>query len=95
MRQGEPLPRGAGGQQHRGGRGGLAVTERGHVVLDELERVVDGEQCGDVSAGRVDVEVDLLVRLLGLQEQHLRAHEVGHGVVDRSAEEDDALAQKA
>ena len=45
--------------------------------------------------GRVDVEVDVLVGLLGLEEQQLGADQVGDGVVDRGAEEDDALSQEA
>ena len=94
VRQREALALGPGRQQHRGGRGGLAEAEGGDVGLDELERVVDGEQRRDLAAGRVDVEVDVLVRLLGLEEEHLGADQVGHGVVDRRAEEDDALTQQ-
>src|SRR6185437_3049784 len=92
--QGEPLAPGPGGQQDGGGRCGLAEAEGGHVRLDVLHRVVDGEQRGDVAAGRVDVQVDVLVRLLRLQEQQLGAHQVGHGVVDGGAEEDDPFLQQ-
>ncbi len=45
--------------------------------------------------GRVDVEVDVLVGLLRLEEEQLRADQVGDRVVDRRAEEDDALLQQA
>ena len=95
VRQGEALALGAGGQQHRGGRGGLAEAEGRDVGLDELHRVVDREERGDVAAGRVDVEVDVLVGVLGLQEEHLGADQVGDGVVDRRAQEDDPLLQQA
>ena len=40
------------------------------------------------------IEVDVLVRLLGLEEEHLRADQVGHRVVHRCAQEDDALTQQ-
>src|SRR5206468_11456111 len=42
----------------------------------------------------VDVERDLLVGILRLQEQQLGDDEVGDLVVDRSADEDDALLQQ-
>ena len=48
--KGVALP-GPPGQDDRRGRGGLPVTERRYVVLDELHGVVDGEQGRDVAAG--------------------------------------------
>ena len=78
------LPLVPGRQQHGRRRGRLAEAEGRHVGLDELHGVVDGEQGGDVAARRVDVEVDVLVRLLGLQEEQLGADQVGHRVVDRA-----------
>src|SRR5467141_3465160 len=49
---------------------------------------------GSVTAGAVDVEIDLLVRILALQEQHLRDHHVRHVVVDGRAEEHDAVLEQ-
>jgi hypothetical protein len=69
----------------------LSVAEGLDVVLDVLERVVDGEEAGDVAAGRVDVDADVLVRVLRLEIQQLGADQVGDRVVDRGAEEDDEL----
>src|SRR4029453_7164009 len=43
---------------------------------------------------RVDVELDVLPRVLAIQEQELRDDQVGNVVVDRRAEEDDALLQQ-
>ena len=45
--------------------------------------------------GRVDVEVDVLLRVLGLEEQQLGDDQVGDVVVDRRAEEDDAVLEQA
>jgi hypothetical protein len=53
------------------------------------------EQRGDVATGAVDVDVDVLVRVLGLQVDELRADQVGDGVVDRRAQEDDVLLEQA
>ena len=44
--------------------------------------------------GRVDVEGDVLVGVLGLQEDELGADEVGRDLVDRAADEDDALLEE-
>ena len=62
--------------------------------LHERHRVVDGEQADHVAAGRVDVEVDRLVGVLGLEEQQLGDDQVGDLVVDRRAQEHDAFAQQ-
>ena len=78
----------------RRGGGGLAHHDRGHVGLDVLHRVVDREQRRDDPARRVDVQVDVLVGVLGLQVQQLRHDQVADLVVDRGAQEDDALLQQ-
>ncbi len=54
-----------------------------------------GEQRRHVPARRVDVKVDVLVRVLGLQVQELRHDEVADRVVDRRAEEHDPVLQQA
>src|SRR5215211_7819463 len=48
----------------------------------------------DRAARRVDVDRDVLVRVLRLQVQELRDDEVGDLVVDRRAEEDDPLVEQ-
>ena len=48
----------------------------------------------DRAAGRVDVEPDVLVGVLGGEQQQLRADRVGDLVLDLRAEEDDPLAQQ-
>ena len=49
----------------------------------------------DRPARRVDVEVDVLGRVLGGQQQDLRAQPVGDVVVDLRPQEDDALGEQA
>src|SRR5215218_4289271 len=95
MGKAEALARGPGGQQHGRGRGGLAHAGGGHVGLDVLHGVVDGQQGRDRPPGRVDVELDVLVRVLRLQVEQLGHDQVGHRVVDRRAQEDDPLVQQA
>ena len=57
-------------------------------------RVVDRQPVVDGAARRVDVDRDVLVRIIGLQVQQFGDSEVRDLVVDRRAEEDDPLAQK-
>src|SRR5439155_24321591 len=64
-------------------------------AVDELHGVVDGHAGGHRATGRVDVEVDVALGVLGGQQQHLRGQLVGDDVVDLAAEEDDPLAQQA
>ena len=53
-----------------------------HVVGDQAHRVVDRQAGADRAAGRVDVQADVGARVLGRQQQQLRAHPVGDRVVD-------------
>src|SRR6185503_5415367 len=46
-------------------------------------------------AGRVDVELDVLVRIFALQKQELRDHDIGDIVVHLTAEEHDAILEQA
>ena len=94
VREDEALARRAGREQHRRGRRGLADADRLHVGLDVLHRVVDREQPGDLAARRVDVHRDVLVGIFGLEEQQLGDDEVRDRVVDRRAEEDDAVVRE-
>src|SRR5690606_31954765 len=66
----------------------------GHVVADPLHGVEDRHAGVDGAAGRVDVEVDVLVRVLRVQQQHLRADRVGVLVTYLGAEEDDPVRQQ-
>src|SRR3546814_4457348 len=56
--------------------------------LDDLHGVVDRHAGGDDAAGRVDVQADVLLGVLGLEEQHLRDDDVGDVVVDAADQED-------
>ena len=93
--QGEALALGAGGQQVGAHGGALADAVGDDVVLHELHGVVDGQARGDAAAGAVDVDLDVLVRVLALEEEHLGHDGVGHVVVDGGAQEDDVVLQQA
>ncbi len=67
----------------------------GDVAAQHLHGVVDGEQGGHVAAGGVDVEADVLARVLGLEVEELGDDQVGDVGVELGAEEDEALLEQA
>ncbi len=89
------LALGAGREQERAHRGRLPHADGRHSGLHVLHGVVDREAGRDRAARRVDVEDDVLVGVFGLEEQHLGDDDVGDVVVDRRAEEDDAVLEQA
>src|SRR6185437_13035053 len=95
IRQRETLALGAGHQQQRGCAAGLPDAHGADIRLDELHGVVDGQAGRHHAARAVDVELDVLVRVLRFQEQHLRHDHVGDVVVDRAHQEDDAFLKQA
>ena len=95
VRQRHPLSFRAAGEQERAHRHRDADADRLHVRLDELHRVVDREPVVDRAARRVDVDRDVLVRVLGLEVEELGDDQVRDLVVDGRAEEDDPLVEQA
>ena len=61
---------------------------------DKLHGVVDGETCGDRAAGRVDVEMDVLVRVFRLEKQQLGDDQVGHVILNRAHAENHSLLEQ-
>src|SRR5665647_365581 len=94
VRGGVTLALGTRGEQELPHRCGHADRHRRDVGLDVLHRVVDRHARGDRAARGVDVQVDVLVRVLGGQQHHLRADRVGVLVPHLGAQPDDPLAQQ-
>jgi len=85
----------ASGEEYRAHAGGLADANGAHVGFHELHGVVDRKTRAHHSAWRIYVERDVLLGILGLEEQHLCDHDVCHIVIDRADDEDDALLEEA
>lgn len=49
----------------------MPQTDCRHGRLDVLHCIVDGEACGYAAAGRIDVEIDRFLRVLGFEEEEL------------------------
>ena len=84
----------AGAEQERAHARRLPQAERRDRRPDILHGVVDRETRGDRPAGRIHVEVDVLLRVLGLQKEHLRDHQVGDLVGDLGAQKHDTVLQE-
>src|SRR5690606_12295451 len=84
----------AGRQQDRADGDGLADAGGRDGGLDEPHGVVHREHRGQLATLAVDVEVDLLFRVLRLEVQQLRDQRVGHPRIDRRAQIDDAFGQQ-
>ena len=89
------MPFGASGEQEGTHAGGEAVADGHHVRGDLLHGVVDRQTSGDRTSRRVDVDLNVLLWILGFEEQHLRHQGIGNGVIHAGAEEDDPLPQQA
>src|SRR5690606_11517121 len=72
-----PLALVAGGEQELPHRGCQADTDGDDVVRNELHRVVDRHSCRDRATGRVDVQVDVTLRVFCGEKKYLRADLVG------------------
>ncbi len=94
VRQHHPLARGAGGQQHGGGRVGAAQADGLDVAVDVAHRVEDGARRGEGAAGGIDVERDVLPGRRVLQIHQLGDHVARRRFVDRRAQEDHASGEQ-
>ena len=83
------------GHQQKGTHGRRLTDAKGlHIILDVLHGVIDRETGRDGAARRVDVQLDVLFRVLAGEKQELRNDEIGYIVVDWRTEEDDVVAEQ-
>src|SRR5207302_6568045 len=94
VREAVALAARAAGEEHGPHAGRLADADGADVRLDELHGVVDRQSRAHDAARGIDVERNVLVGVLGLEEQHLRDHDVGHVVIDLSHDEDHPLLEE-
>ena len=71
-----------------------AHADGGNIALDILHGIVDGHAGADRAAGAVDIQADVLIRVLPFQIQQLCHNKAGGGIVDILAQNDDAIVQK-
>jgi hypothetical protein len=73
----------------------LSDTYRRHGRLNVLHRIVDRQSRSHASAGTIDVEIDVLRRIVGLEKEELSNDGGGGGLFDFAIEGDDAFLQQA
>jgi hypothetical protein len=95
VRQRETLAGLAGRQQQRAHRRRLPDADGRHVRLDILHGVVHREPRGHDAARRVDIKGNILLRILGFEEQELRAGDRRNMVVNLAGQKNDPLLQQA
>ncbi len=95
MFQGKSLSLLSAHENDRSAAGRHTEADRGDIGFDVLHGVVHRHRRGHLAAGRIDVEGDVLLRILFFQKEKLRDDRIGDVIVDRSAEEHDALFQQA
>ena len=71
-----------------------AHADRGHIGLNVLHGVIDGQSRIDYPTWAVYIQVDIFIRILGFQEQKLGNDQVGHMVIDGASQEDDAILEE-
>src|SRR5699024_6934091 len=86
--QGEPFSFGSGREQKGTHGSGHSDTDRLDVAFNMLHGIIDGEPCGNGTARRVDVQLNVFIGIFGLQEQQLGDYGVGHRVVKLAAQKD-------
>ena len=80
--------------KHRAHARRHAKAVGGHVAGQKLHRVVNRQPGGDRAARRVDVNVDVLLAVLHLQEEHLGDDQICDVIVDRCANENDPVLEQ-
>ena len=65
------------------------------VRLNVIHGIDDRQPCCDVAAGTIDIKGNIFLRVFGGKEEHLRDDKVCNLIVNRAAEEDNALLEEA
>ena len=80
--------RGCDDGSHRGSR---SHDDGLHICLDKVHGIHNGQTCRDRASWCIDIEVDVLSRVLGIQEKQLSDNGVGHVVFNWACQHDDAV----
>jgi len=84
----------SGGQEQRAHAGGLPHAQRGNRCGDILHGIINSHTGGDRPTRRVDIQVDLLLRIVRFQKQQLGTDQVGHVIVYGRTQQDDPVSKQ-
>ncbi len=88
------LALGSGTEEKGAHAGSQAHADGGDIAAHELHGIVDSQASTDNAARTVYVEADILIRVFTLEVKKLSNDQVGDLVVDRCAQENNALLQE-
>jgi hypothetical protein len=94
VRQSKTLSRFARCQQYCRHAGCLSKTERRNRTLYILHGVINGKSCGNEPAGGIDIDIDILSRILRLKKQHLGYYNVGKVIIHGPAKKNYPVFQE-
>ncbi len=93
IRENKPLPLLPCGEEKRSGGGSHTDTDRLHIRLHELHRVIDRERRCHRSARRIDIHLDILLVILLREEEELCNYIVRHIIIDGAPEENNPVLE--
>ena len=82
-------------EQERAHRRRHADAHRAHLRLDVLHGIINCHTSRHRTAGAVDVQADIGIRVFHFQKEHLRHDGVRHVVVDFATQEDNTILEQA
>ncbi len=82
-------------QQECSHGGRLSDTDCRNRSLDVAHGVKDRHAGRDNTAGRVDVQMDILVRIFGFQEQQLGDDQVGNVIINAATQKNNPFFEQA
>ena len=88
------LSLGARRQQEGGHAGGHTNTDGGYIAANELHCIVNRHAGGNRPAGAVDIQVDILIRILSFQINQLSDNKGGCHIVDFIGQHNDTVVQQ-
>ena len=94
VRQRQALPLGPAGQKHRRHARRQPNADRRDRALDVLHRIINGQTGGHAAPGTVDVEMDVLLRVLALQKEQLSDDGVRDPILHLRPQEDNTILEE-
>ena len=82
-------------KQNRAHTGSHTYAIGDNVALHEIQSVVDCHAIRYASAGRVDVQMNILLGVFHLKEKKLGNNGISHIIVNGGADEDDAVTKQS
>src|SRR4029450_2172891 len=66
-----------------------------HIACEKLHRIINRQARSDRAARRIDIDVNVLFRVLNLQKQQLGNHKISDVIIHRRSDEDDAILEQS